>query len=390
MGLTATVVGVGLLALTTTPAGAQDAAPEGWQSPVAAVTATKLPGMVTDLAMADEDTAYASLGNGQVVRLELPADPAAPIEPIVVLDGLVNPKGIAVRDGVLYVVELGPWPCEDPVGLCEGPMLDKEHPEQGELTILAAMRARVVARDVLEDGTLGPGREVLTDVPVVNAYHSVNGLTLGPDGELYLAVGNIDRLWYAPELLTGTPHPEWLGTVLRLSPDGDPPTIVASGLRNVYEVTFDGTGRMWAVDNDGPTRPGYRFEEVLQLQEGHDYGYPQAGTFLGPRAREDGPVWITDTVGSAGLAWAPDAGLDPGLIIGDCQGLTLLTRAGVAEDRWERALNPGDERPIGGSGACVVTIEPIGGGEVLAAGRGPDGRGLLYRVRFTPTTVPAG
>jgi hypothetical protein len=341
-----------------------------------------------DLAMADVRTGYAALGTGQVVRLDIPDDPAAPIAATVVLDGLVNPRGAAIRDGILLVVELGPFPCDDPVGLCEGPVLDAGHPEAGEITILEAMRARVLAYPLQADGSLGPPTEALTDIPVVNAYHAVNGLTLGPDGHLYLAVGNVDRLWYMPDAaLDTTPHPEWLGTILRLGAPGTPPEVFASGLRNVYDITFDGAGRMWAVDNDGPTPNGFRFEEVLRIQQHHDYGYPVSGTFLGPRERDDGATWISDTVGTAGIGWAGDVGLDPGLLIGDCTGLSHLGRAGgtTSDDGWERALNPGDQRPLAEIPSCLTSLAPIGDGELLAGGRGPDGLGVLYRIGFSPS-----
>jgi hypothetical protein len=371
---------------------AQDASPPaGWQAPVEAVGSTTLSAPILDLAMATATVGYATLASGDIVRFELPDAIDAPISTTVVHAGLVNPRGVAALDGTLYVVELGAFPCEG-AALCEGPILDAEHPADGEVTILRATRGRIVAFDLHADGSLGPARDVLVDLPVVNAYHAVDGLTAGPDGALYVSVGNVDRLWYQPDrALETTPHPEWLGTVLRVGPPGTTPTIVASGLRNTYEITFDGTGRMWAIDNDGPTTNGYRMEEVLQLREGHDYGYPNAGTFLGDRARDDGPVWLSATQGTGGLAWAGDAGLTPGLLIGDCSSLTYLRpQPGRGTDAdWERSLNPGDQVVLGSVPACLTSIVPLGDGEILVGGQGRDGKGPLYRIRFT-TDAGAG
>jgi hypothetical protein len=224
---------------------------------------------------------------------------------------------------------------------------------------------------------------VLSGLPVVDLTHAVNSLTLGPDGALYLAVGNVDRLWSMPQRLADatTPHPDWLGTILRLDPPGGSPRIFARGLRNVYQVTFDGQGRMWGIDNDGPTLGGWLGEEVLRLKAKANYGYPYDGTFGKPTVRDDFAVWISDGVGSAGLAWAGDVGLGDGLISGSCGELSLI-----------RPLHPTDPTTsrysettlLSGVGGCVSSVRVVSADTIVFTVYGSSTSGALWVVRLNP------
>ena len=78
------------------------------------------------------------------------------------------------------------------------------------------------------------------------------------------------------------------------------------------------------MDNDGPTQRGWRFEEVLHIKQGADYGHPFEGTFDPDKKRTDDPIWVADTAGSAGIEWAANVGLEPGLIVGGVNTLIYL------------------------------------------------------------------
>ncbi len=67
-------------------------------------------------------------------------------------------------------------------------------------------------------------------------------------------------------------------------------------------MTFDADGQLWGVDNDGPGRGPWRFEELLHIEEGLDYGFPDDGT-VGPYARRTGfAEWIMPVgAGSGGI-----------------------------------------------------------------------------------------
>jgi glucose/arabinose dehydrogenase len=124
-------------------------------------------------------------------------------------------------------------------------------------------------------------RVLVDDLPVVNTQHGVNGLAAGPDGRLYVSIGNVDILWRNPDAVDDLDvrRPDLLGTILAVDPMSADVEVFASGLRNVFGLTFDPEGTLYGVDNDGATRDGWRAEELLMIQRGKDYGYPVDGTY---------------------------------------------------------------------------------------------------------------
>lgn len=356
--------------------------------PVVAVDAWTFPGDIVDIVADGEGSAYVTLARGPILHVRLPDAAAGDLEMTAVTEPLTEARGIAIRDGVLYAVELGAFPCGSDLALCEGgdAIPGAEQGWEGELAILDAMRARVLAWDIGEDGTLGESRTVLADLPVVSSLHAANGLELGPDGLLYLPIGAVDRLWWAPEKVAGhTPHPEWIGTLLRFDGSGAPPEIVADGLRNVYDVAFDGAGRLWGVVNDGVAQTGYLAEELLQIKPGRHYGYPFEGTF-GPKAiRDDEPLWVLDTNGTAGLAPAASLGLGEGLLVGDCGRVSHLSpQVTVPDDRWWQGVMTQPRRAVTGIAGCVTSLEQVGADRLLASTFVGTGAGQLLALTVAP------
>ncbi len=57
---------------------------------------------------------------------------------------------------------------------------------------------------------------------------------------------------------------------------------------------------------------------MLNIKAGANYGHPYEGTYDTRKIRTDEPIWTLDNSaqGSAGIEWAENVGLPPGLLIG--------------------------------------------------------------------------
>lgn len=140
-----------------------------------------------------------------------------------------------------------------------------------------------------------PGSELpLMDFDTLSSiYHNSGSLHFGPDGKLYVAVGDNVRGVVAQQL-TNT----W-GKILRINSDGSVPAdnpffgqttgnnraIWAIGLRNAFTFAFQpGTALMYLNEVGN-----YAFEEINAGRPGGNYGWPDTE---GPTAdpRFDGPI----------------------------------------------------------------------------------------------------
>lgn len=123
------------------------------------------------------------------------------------------------------------------------------------------------------------GSEVvlLDNIPSDTGYHNAGAIHFGPDGKLYLSVGDSGISSNAQNLGTIP------GKILRLNSDGTIPSdnpfvgqagargeIWAYGLRNPFTFAFQpGSGRMFINDVGNDT-----WEELNEGQEGANYGWP--------------------------------------------------------------------------------------------------------------------
>ncbi len=133
----------------------------------------------------------------------------------------------------------------------------------------------------------------LDDLSTINIHNS-GAMNFGPDGKLYVAVGENARPANAQSM------DNMLGKILRINRDGSIPTdnpfyatatgknraIWALGLRNPFTFTFQpGTGRLFANDVGQET-----WEEINDIVRGGNYGWPTTeGPTNDPRFR--GPVY---------------------------------------------------------------------------------------------------
>ncbi len=127
--------------------------------------------------------------------------------------------------------------------------------------------------------------------------HGVHGLTLGPDGLIYVVVGNhsgpVDgydessphRDYYEGDIVgpryedpgghaVGVKTPG--GVVLRTDIEGDKVELVAGGLRNAYDLVFNREGDLFVHDSDMESDIGtswYRPTQLFHIIPGGEYGW---------------------------------------------------------------------------------------------------------------------
>lgn len=125
--------------------------------------------------------------------------------------------------------------------------------------------------------------EVLIDDLASSITHNGGRLRFGPDGMLYISVGDIEQGALSQDLSN------LYGTILRIAPDGSIPSdnpwpgspMWAYGLRNVGALAFrPGDGALFAGDHGpsgewGPLRISSR-DEINVITKGGNYGWPLA------------------------------------------------------------------------------------------------------------------
>ncbi len=166
-----------------------------------------------------------------------------------------------------------------------------------------------VSRFTADGDTAVPGSEVvLLDLDNLSAATNHNGgaIHFGPDGKLYIAVGD-NALGSNAQTLTNL-H----GKILRINPDGTIPVnpfdtqttgknkaIWALGLRNPFTFSFQpGTGRFF-INDVGQNN----WEEINESYAGANYGWPgiEGNTGIPPAGPGTyrAPVYVYDHTGTA-------------------------------------------------------------------------------------------
>lgn len=112
--------------------------------------------------------------------------------------------------------------------------------------------------------------------------HGLSGAMLGPDGMLYYSMGDVGTN-ITDQFGTQWKYPNQ-GVIVRSEVDGSNFEVFASGLRNIYEFSFDKYGNFISVDNDGDHVGEY--ERIVHLIEGSDTGWRinwQLGKYKDPK-----------------------------------------------------------------------------------------------------------
>src|SRR2546422_5209005 len=131
-----------------------------------------------------------------------------------------------------------------------------------------------VLRDSKDGGVADERRDVLSGLgwppeKSTDRLHGANGVVVGHDGWLYLALGDRGSDVRRPEgdrlVLNG-------GGILRCRPDGTDLHVFSTGLRNIYDIALDDELNVFVRDNENDG--GTYMIRVCHSFMGADHGYP--------------------------------------------------------------------------------------------------------------------
>jgi glucose/arabinose dehydrogenase len=245
---------------------------------------------------------------------------------------------------------------------------------------------RVSRFTALADRAVNGSETAILDLPqLAKPIHNGGAMHFGPDGHLYISVGENG----VPENAQNLDNP--LGKILRIAKDGSIPSdnpfsgraIWAYGLRNPFSFAFQpGTGRMFI--NDVGRKD---WEEINEGEAGANYGWPVTeGPTNDPAYRgplytyRHGPTPVTGCAISGGAFYDPSEPQFPSEHLGSyffadfCSG-------------WIRRLDPATK-------TAQAFATDIGGPIGLQVG--DDGSlyylayedGTVYRIDFTGNPAP--
>ena len=167
-----------------------------------------------------------------------------------------------------------------------------------------------------DSGGSGTNRKLIWSAPSSATNHNGGHIAFGPDGMLYVVVGDGARPANSQDRTRND-----RGKVLRMTRAGGAPNdnpfsnrIYSYGLRNSFGFGFDPkTGRLWESEN-GPECN----DELNLIKAGRNYGWGPHETCSGNAPRntnQDGPRpvlperWYTPTIAPTGLAFCDDCKL---------------------------------------------------------------------------------
>lgn len=199
-----------------------------------------------------------------------------------------------------------------------------------------------VARVTFTSGsrTGDPQVTVVLDGIPKGRNHNGGRLAFGPDGFLYVSTGDASRAELAQDPTS------LAGTILRITPDGDPAPgnpdpgspVWSMGHRNVQGLAWDADGRLWATEFGQST-----FDEINLIEPGGNYGWPVVeGTGGAPSYVDPVVTWATSDASPSGLAVGPDGALYAAALAGrslwrvPLDGATVGTPERLLQDAYGR------------------------------------------------------
>ena len=112
---------------------------------------------------------------------------------------------------------------------------------------------------------------IMDNIPASRGYHSGGAMAFGPDGKLYITVGDATEHIFAqdPSIV--------IGKVLRINKDGTIPQdnpypnspVYTMGHRNMYGIAFDDQAIGLVTENGD-----VRYDEINLITKGGNYGFP--------------------------------------------------------------------------------------------------------------------
>ncbi|MGN6325268.1 PQQ-dependent sugar dehydrogenase [Pseudolysinimonas sp.] len=275
--IAAAVVAVVLLAgCASVPA--PDPRPTGSGRAVVSDVVTGLESPWSILRRDDGTILVSQRDDGRIMRVDGGEPRPIGTVPGVVHQGEAGLLGIAFRDGWLYAYET------------------------------TADDNRVVRMRLGDGPSTGAGQRLVLGSPQVvlkgmrkAGNHNGGRIAFGPDGMLYVTVGDAGTTSDAQELDSLN------GKILRMTPEGRVPAdnpfpgsyVYSYGHRNPQGLAWDADGQLWASEFGQDT-----WDELNRIRPGADYGWPtvegKAGDdrFVDPVAQ-----WRTDDASPSGLAF---------------------------------------------------------------------------------------
>jgi glucose/arabinose dehydrogenase len=137
-----------------------------------------------------------------------------------------------------------------------------------------------------DNNNIGTNPTVIMDnIPASRGYHSGGAMAFGPDGKLYITVGDATEHIFAqdPSIV--------IGKILRINKDGTIPQdnpypdspVYTIGHRNMYGIAFDDGGTGLVTENGD-----VRYDEINLITKGGNYGFPTSQPANLPPERANG------------------------------------------------------------------------------------------------------
>ena len=194
------------------------------------------------------------------------------------------------------------------LGLVLDPAFAQNHFVYAYHTSSGATKNRVV-RYTESSGSCTNETPILDDLPV-SGNHNGGIIQFGPDGKLYVVIGDVQNQANSQSLTS------LAGKILRVNPDGSAPgdnpffsntnanakKVFSLGHRNSYGFTFHAhTGHLWETENG----PGDN-DEINRAVAGGNYGWPTVGGIANNPSFLNPILAYTPTIAPTGIISIPE------------------------------------------------------------------------------------
>ncbi len=260
------------------------------------------------------------------------------------------------------------------------------HPDTGEAYVSSQGRIDVLT-DEDGDRQADAQRTLVEGLPY--DWHWNNNPTFGPDGMLYVGVGSTCDVCEEEDPRSAT--------VMRFDPDTGADEIIASGLRNPFDLAFHpDTGALFATDNGRDDLGEFDPPEELNLiLEGADYGFPDCwgdNSQEGCQGVQQAVAFFQARSSVNSIDFYTSDRFPPEFRSSEEAAVLYATVFGA----WDFELPVGIQRvilrPAGDSYAAEVDWFAQWAGNPLGLVMGPDGAlyvgdyalGAIYRISYGP------